>query len=1007
MVQVDSTAYGTFPSSRARPLRRRYAVAILLSVAVVGLCGVTFIQREAASEEGSTDTESLYYTSHKSGCVRPADYWRSDLKQNKVVKIHCTGDCTNNHGNVHGENPFTLDSSPCIAAYRKGLLKKGSKGGTIQIKYAGLQTIYYRAPTVGMELLQYNHGYKKEAFVFVLQACKAEKAMPDRGPTKGGSYITIQGENFGVVDDSPEASVGGQPCNPTTWLNNHEVLCRVPAGSGRSLPIAVTVTGRTSHIKHGFSYLPPKIDRVVPASGPAVGQIITLLGANFGARKSERLYAKIGGKPCETLRWLNDSRLLCAVPPMATDDYDVSVSLDGNVGRLSDAFQLAGPTVASVQPSRWPATGKVTLTVHGSGFGMKDSKPIVQLGTQDCSRATWVSDKIVTCHMQSGHAAEVDVSVIVAGLTGSREGAFELLPPQIDSVSPHAYPATSGEKLLIQGASFGYHKVPVSVQLGDYQCADAQWESNERITCVVPAGLTGSVDVRVSVGQNSVSKVRAYTFLGPVVSRIMPHALPGTGAGREITIEGNNFGYEDKAPTVVVGHTACGNTRWLSNQQLRCALPDGLAGDVDVTVTIEGNSGRKVNGFHFGAPTIASFEPAHLPATGGDLLTIHGHNFGFSATPPQVTIGAAECSKPKWVSNHIVTCTTPAVVAGTMDVTVIVGENKGASHGLFEMRAPKVLSVIPKLGVAAGGQTITLVGTDFGWRDSSPVVHIGKLPCTASEWLSNTHITCQVAAGPSGKQDVSVQVGKNSATQGALLDLLPPMIKQVLPSNGAKLGGSLITIIGDNFGFVDASPEIKLGNEQCSEPRWVSNTELTCRSPAGPPKAVAVQVEVARNRATKPQGWMWNDCKNVTFTDDNSHTTWNSYCEPDMCNYRSGNDDIMSFKFKDVTFNTPLQEASLVFSMALDDHYSIPRTTYQLDATLNSQPLFNNQRLNGIEHGSPSNGAFKNFHDFVIPIDSSTLSSVRSVDTNKVELTLHAGTDNFVVIRRAALVVCS
>ena len=38
----------------------------------------------------------------------------------------------------------------------------------------------------------------------------------------------------------------------------------------------------------------------------------------------------------------------------------------------------------------------------------------------------------------------------------------------------------------------------------------------------------------------------------------------------------------------------------------------------------------------------------------------------------------------------------------------------------------------------------------------------------------------QVAAGPSGKQDVSVQVGKNSATQGALLDLLPPMIKQVI-----------------------------------------------------------------------------------------------------------------------------------------------------------------------------------------------------------------------------------
>jgi len=116
---------------------------------------------------------------------------------------------------------------------------------------------------------------------------------------------------------------------------------------------------------------------------------------------------------------------------------------------------------------------------------------------------------------------------------------------------------------------------------------------------------------------------------------------------------------------------------------------------------------------------------------------------------------------------------------------------------------------------------------------------------------------------------------------------------------------------------------------------------------------------------------------------------------------------MMTYKFRDVTFNTPLQEAALVFSMALDDHYSIPTRDYKIDASLNGQNLMYNHPLLSVEHGTPANSAFRNFVDYSIPISNDMLSSVRSVDTNKVEITLHAGPDNFVVVKKAALVVCS
>ena len=77
--------------------------------------------------------------------------------------------------------------------------------------------------------------------------------------------------------------------------------------------------------------------------------------------------------------------------------------------------------------------------------------------------------------------------------------------------------------------------------------------------------------------------------------------------------------------------------------------------------------------------------------------------------------------------------------------------------------------------------------------------------------------------------------------------------------------------------------------------------------------------------ATITQAWIWSDCRNVSFSDRTSHTTWNSYCAPNLCNYRSSDGQIMSFEFDQVTFNTPLQEASIVLSIALDDHYTQAR----------------------------------------------------------------------------------
>jgi hypothetical protein len=48
----------------------------------------------------------------------------------------------------------------------------------------------------------------------------------------------------------------------STWLANDKLLCRVPAGAGKALPISVEVTGRKAFVNDAFSYESPLISKV-------------------------------------------------------------------------------------------------------------------------------------------------------------------------------------------------------------------------------------------------------------------------------------------------------------------------------------------------------------------------------------------------------------------------------------------------------------------------------------------------------------------------------------------------------------------------------------------------------------------------------------------------------------------------------------------------------------------------------------------------------------------------
>jgi len=157
--------------------------------------------------------------------------------------------------------------------------------------------------------------------------------------------------------------------------------------------------------------------------------------------------------------------------------------------------------------------------------------------------------------------------------------------------------------------------------------------------------------------------------------------------------------------------------------------------------------------------------------------------------------------------------------------------------GAADAPEPTVNDVSPSNGPTKGGTIVTVGGTNFGTGDTSvqPMVSIGGEPCQQVVWVSSTSVLCETPDGVGGHKSVIVSVGGvNSApNQDAVFNYNPPTVEAIEPGHGAASGGTMVTVIGDNFGASNNNPSVTIGGRACQSVIWLSNTKIQCVSPAG------------------------------------------------------------------------------------------------------------------------------------------------------------------------------
>lgn len=141
---------------------------------------------------------------------------------------------------------------------------------------------------------------------------------------------------------------------------------------------------------------------------------------------------------------------------------------------------------------------------------------------------------------------------------------------------------------------------------------------------------------------------------------------------------------------------------------------------------------------------------------GGQSVAVTGSGFSPSAT---VEFGGEPATDVVVVDTRTITCTTPAHVAGIVDVEIIDTAGTVVAVDGYEYEDLSITSVSPDSGPFEGGGIVGIEGTGFT-EDTD--VSFGGEPSPSVTFINSRNLVCTVPAAPSGDAVVDVAVTDGS-----------------------------------------------------------------------------------------------------------------------------------------------------------------------------------------------------------------------------------------------------
>jgi hypothetical protein len=244
-------------------------------------------------------------------------------------------------------------------------------------------------------------------------------------------------------------------------------------------------------------------------------------------------------------------------------------------------------------------------------------------------------------------------------------------------------------------------------------------------------------------------------------------------------------------------------------------------------------------------PTVTSLNPNNGSPAGGNTVVISGTKFAPGAT---VKFGSTASALVSFVNANQLKARVPAHAIGTVHVIVTTAEATSTATGAdkYAYGLPTVTSLAPNGGSIAGGNTVTITGTNF---TSTMTVNFGPTASPSVTFVSSQKIKAKAPAHAAGSVHVHVlNAAGTSATGNAdLYTYGAPMVTSISPNAGPTGGANTVTINGKGF---TSAATVSFGPTTASTVTFVSATQLKAKAPARPAGTVHVIVHTPGGTST-------------------------------------------------------------------------------------------------------------------------------------------------------------
>jgi len=711
----------------------------------------------------------------------------------------------------------------------------------------------------------------------------APLTSPFNGPTAGNTQTSFTGFNFGRVDYTGKASLGGTAINRvlTNWVSDSQVSIRTPPGGCAAAGVSFTVGGQVDTHTKAFTFDAPEIFasphaavNVSAINSPVTGgKTVSILGINFGTYRFSGK-GKYGDTSGEASKWVSDSTTSFKSPAGVSSSLTAVFSVCQRAGEVKLQLSYDAPAVTDQTPSNGRTDGGSQITLFGMNFGTADYTSRASLGTHTnktlvyldgagglspynisggtiCEGSKWLSDTSAACKVAAGAGVEYGVSFTVGVNVGTQQSGhfYSYDKPTMTGVSPSNGPAYGGENVTL---SYG-------------------------------------------------GKLTTYS----------------------VTMLGRDFGKADYSPKARLGDTDCMAASWLSHSSIVCKIPGGACRDVSISVTLQGRDNGTQYGvttkvFSYDAPSLSNIGNNTGPTSGGSDFRINGKNFGPNAPGYSVEyrIGSTQMNQTTWISDTYITGKIPAGVCKKLTLGVLVCDQEGTLSQVFSYFSPNLTGAsggetnlmtfkgertgaaldpapsIPIL-VQTGGSTVSVTGAYFGTADYTGNVRFGGTSGFSTNWTSDTAVEATSPPGVCSGQSIVYTVCDQPGTlEGAFCYDNPFVTSGTIRwPNRPTTGGSTISMLGINFGTAHYSPAGRLywtelesewtsadpaglknySGTGCMASNWISFSSVSCKIPAGIYPDQIVRFTVCAEAGSS-----------------NNVTTF-SYDEPTILSVKSGN----------------------------------------------------------------------------------------------------------------------